>query len=695
MNRSLYSVCGMCSVRCPIRVEVTDERISWIEGNPNVPGIEHGLCARGSSGISLLYDFERLQYPMIRIGPRGSGQFKRASWEEAFKYVAEAIGNIQSQYGKKSIALVDRGAGLFGEIQRVFLRSIGSPNYFSHDDFCRKNVDLAYQTLLGYGRPEVGYDFSNTKHMVFYGRNALESLGVREANNIIKALSNGARLTYLDVRVSKTATKATKFLQIRPGTDYAFNLALIHVILRENLFDREFVERFITGLPELENFIKPYTPDWAEKETGIPSYEIVELAKQLSADKPNVILYPGWFAARTMNYFYNARSIIILNALLGSIEQKGGLILAKTPKEVGAKGLNSLLERVPAPQEKRIEAEEGKGFLYDGAGHILHLFRAIKTGQPYPIKGLFVMRYDPFAGITHKDIQELLNGLDLLVAIDTNYSSTAWYADVVLPESTYLERDDMIGMQRGAKPTLIMRRKAINPLYDTKGKWEIFTGLAKACGFGDYMPYESIEDIWNYQLEGTGIKIEEFEKTGQVALCKDPLMYSRDDLRFKTKSQKIEILSEKMVEREVPCFLEFQSPPKPDIEKGEFKLVFGRIAVHTHVQTHNNKYLNEIIPENDLWINDQVAKQLGIKDGDIIEISSDDYSAKIRAKVTPFIHPETVFMYRGFENEVPFKTRSFGKGVNEGRFLKGAFEKMAYGSHTGVLFENFIKVRKA
>jgi len=172
-------------------------------------------------------------------------------------------------------------------------------------------------------------------------------------------------------------------------------------------------------------------------------------------------------------------------------------------------------------------------------------------------------------------------------------------------------------------------------------------------------------------------------------------MYSRDDLRFKTKSQKIEILSEKMIEREVPYFLEFQSPPKPAIEKGEFKLVFGRIAVHTHVQTHNNKYLNEIIPENDLWINDEVAKQLGIKDGDIIEISSDDYSAKIRAKVTPFIHPETVFMYRGFENEVPFKTRSFGKGVNEGRFLKGAFEKMAHGSHTGVLFENFIKVRKA
>lgn len=693
-SRYVFSNCGMCSVRCPIRVEVTDEKVTWIEGNPYVPGIEGSLCARGSAGLALLYDFERLQYPMIRTGPRGSGQFRRATWQEAFTYVAEAVGKIQAQYGKKAIALLDRG-GLFGEIQRVFLRSIGSPNYFNHDDFCRKNVDLAYQSLLGYARSEIGYDFANTKHMVFYGRNVFEALGVREVNNIIKGLENGANLTYIDVRVTKTATKATKFLQIRPGTDYALNLALIHVILKENLFDREFVERFVIGLTELENFIKPYTPQWAEKETGIPDYEIVNLARQLSADKPRVILYPGWFSTRTMDYFYNARAIIILNALLGSIEQKGGLILAKTPKEVGAKGLNSLLERVPAPKEKRIEEEEGKGFLYDGTGHTLHLFRAIKTGEPYPIKGLFVVRYDPLADIAHSDVKQILEGLDLLVAIDVNYSFTAWYADVVLPESTYLERDDIIGMQRGAKPAFVMRRKAINPLYDTKGKWEIFTGLAKACGAGQYMPYETIEDIWNYQLEGTGIKIEDFDKTGQVALCKNPVMYSRDELKFKTPSGKIEILSNKMAEREVPYFLEFQTPPKPNIEEGEFRLVFGRMAVHTNIQTGNNKYLNEIVPENELWINSDVAQKLGIKDGDIVEVSSGDYSGKIKAKVTPFIHPEAVFMYRGFENEVPVKSRSYGKGLNEARLLKGACEKMAHGSHGTALFECFVKVKKA
>lgn len=695
MRQLVFSVCGMCSVRCPIQVEVVDGRVTWIEGNPYIPGMEGSLCARGSAGISLLYDFERLQYPMIRTGPRGSGQFKRASWQEAFDYIAEAVKKAQAQYGNRTVALLDRGAGLFGEMQRLIVRGMGSPNYFNHDDLCRKNVDLAYQSLLGYGRPEVGYDFANARHIVLYGRNALEALGVREANNIIKALENGANLTYIDVRVTKTATKATKYFQITPGTDYALNLALIHVILKEGLYDRDFVDRFVTGLPELENFIKDYTPQWAEKETGIPSYEIINFARQLSADKPRVILYPGWFAARTMDSFYFARSVIILNALLGSIEQKGGLILAKSPKEVGAKGLNSLLERIPAPQEKRVEAEEGKGFLYDGAGHILHLYRAIKKGEPYPIKALFVVRYDPFAGITHKDIEELLNGLDLLVTIDVNHSATSWYADVVLPESTYLERSDILGMRRGAKPAFVMRKQAVKPLYDTKSRWEIVKGILNAYGTGQYLPEETIEDIWNFQLEGTGIKIEDFEKKGEVALCKDPKMYSRNELKFKTPSGKIEILSTKMAERDVPYFLDYQTPPKPNTDEGEFRLVFGRMAVHTHVQTHNNKYLNEIVPENELWINDTVAKKLGIKDGDLVEVSSGDYTGKIKVKVTPFINPEAVFMYRGFENEVPVKTRSYGKGVNEGRLLKGAFEKMAYGSHTGALFENFVKVKKA
>ncbi|PMP97904.1 MAG: thiosulfate reductase, partial [Thermodesulfobacterium geofontis] len=229
---------------------------------------------------------------------------------------------------------------------------------------------------------------------------------------------------------------------------------------------------------------------------------------------------------------------------------------------------------------------------------------------------------------------------------------------------------------------------------DTKPRWWIFTELCKRMGFGQYVPYESIEDIWNYQLQDTGIKIEDFDKKGFIPLCNEPLIYSRDELKFKTPSGKIEIVSNKMEEREVPFFIPYEEPERPNIEKGEFRLIFGRVAVHTHVRTQNNPILNKILSENELWINESIAKKLGIKDGDYVEISSEDYSGKIKTKVTPFIHPECVFMYRGFQNDIPWLKRCYGKGLNEGRLLKGAFEKFGKGSHTGVLFENFVKVRK-
>jgi len=694
MRKQVFSVCGMCSARCPIRIEVENGKVVWIEGNPYVPGIERALCARGSAGLVHLYDKERPQYPMIRTGERGSGEWKRASWDEALNYIAEKLTAIKDKYGAKAIALLDRGGGIFGEMQRVFIRAIGSPNYFNHDDLCRKNVDLAAQSLFGIPRNQISYDFSNAKHIVSFGRAFFDALAVREANNVLKAIEKGGKFTYFDPRVNVTATKATKYFRIRPGSDYAIVLALIHQILKENLYDKDFVDRFFLGIEELENFVKPYSPKWAESVSEVPEEEIIKLAKELSEAKPQVIIYPYWFGARYMDSFYYARAVYILNALLGNIEQKGGLIFAKSPKEVGAKPLKSLLEPIPSPKEKRIEEELGKGFLYDGAGHMLHLFKAIKTGEPYPVKALIVYRYDPFAGMPLSDIKEILSGLELLVHIPVDYGTTGWFADVILPESTYLERDDIIGLQRGAKPAFIVRKKAVEPVYDTKPRWWIFTELCKRMGVGQYAPYESIEDIWNYQLKDTGIKIEDFDEKGFVPLCKEPLIYSREELKFKTPSGKIEIVSSKMREREVPYFIPYEEPERPKIEEGEFRLIFGRVAIHTHTRTQNNPVLNGILPENELWINSEIAEKLGIRDGEIVEVSSGDYSGKIKAKVTPFIHPECVFMYRGFQNDIPWLSRSYGKGLNEGRLLKGAFEKFGKGSHTGVLFENFVRVRK-
>ena len=300
---SVYSMCGMCAVRCPIRVETQDGVVKWIEGNPHVPGIEGSLCAKGSAGLSFQYDTERPQHPMIRTGPRGSGQWRKATWDEALDFITGSLKKITEAYGSRAIALADR-SGPFTDLTKSFLKALGSPNYFDHDDTCAKNVNLACQSVFGYGRGDISYDFTNTSNIVLYGRNVFESLQVKEVNNILDALDAGAKMTYIDIRATVTASKADKFLMIRPGTDYAFNLALIHVILKERLYDAGFVNKWVTGLPELEAFVAPYTPQWAEKETGIPAYEIARLAHDVSRDKPRVIFHGGWMLARYMDSFY-------------------------------------------------------------------------------------------------------------------------------------------------------------------------------------------------------------------------------------------------------------------------------------------------------------------------------------------------------------------------------------------------------
>ncbi len=690
-QKSVFSMCGMCAVRCPIRIEVQNGSVTWIEGNPYVPGIEGALCSKGSAGIAFEYDSERPQYPMIRTGERGSGQWRKATWDEALGYIADKLKIVKNKYGAKAIALADR-SGPFTDLTKSFIKALGSPNYSDHDDSCAKNVNMACQSLFGYGRGELGYDFSNTKYIVLFGRNIFESIQVKEVNTVLDGMERGAKLVYVDIRATVTASKADKFLTIRPGTDYAMLLALVHVVLKERLYDKEYVNRYVLGLTELEAFVAPYTPEWAEKETGIAAHDIYAIAREAAVAKPNVIFHGGWMLSRYIDSFYASRMLYILNSLLGSVESKGGLIIAKGPKDAGVKGLNSLGANIPDVADKIVDAEMKEKSI--GTGHLVNLYKAIKTGEPYPVKAFIAYRFDPIAAFPDPDEQRrVLDNLDLLVAIDVNYSDTAWYADVILPESTYLERSNIIATQKGPKPGFVMRRQAMAPRYDSKPAWEIFTLLAERMGVGQYFPYKGIEDIWNYQLAGTGVKIEDFGAKGLIGLAKDPIMMLRDAIKFTTVSGKIELVSSKLEKSGFHSFAPYVAPKKP--AEGSFRLTFGRTAVHAHAQSQNNPYLNEIVPENSLWINADEARKLGINNGDMVEVSAEGYSGNIRAYVTPYIHPEAVFMLHGFGNEVPLKTRSFKKGLRDTKFQKGLLETVDPVGGGVAYLECMVGVKKA
>jgi thiosulfate reductase/polysulfide reductase chain A len=684
----------MCSVRCPIRVEVENDQVLWIEGNKHVPDMGTALCPRGAAGRSLLTDDQRLTQPLIRTGPRGSGQFRPASWEEALDFTAGKLKAVVDEHGGRSVVLAER-AQLSTHASKAFLKALGSPNYVSHDALCKGSVNTACRSLFGYTDAQMGMDMKNARQIILYGRNLFESISVKEVRQVFQALSKGAKLTYIDPRATVTATKADRYWQIRPGTDLALNYALINVILSEQLYHREFVGRWVEGLEELAEFVGPYTPQWAQKETGVAAAEIVNLAREVSRDKPAVIFNFGYRGAHHTNEVYFRRSIMILNTLMGAVEAKGGFFFKKGPGEVGGKPARKLTEQeFSKVDEVRFDGVGTREFPLPDPNHgaAQMLARAVLEEKPYPIKALIAFRFDPVASIPDAGRTiKALEKLDLVVSIDINHSDIAAYSDVILPESCFLERTDSIQQVNGLKPQMFLRRRAAAPRYDTREGPMIIKGLAERMGLGDYFQYDSVEDLVRWQLAPTGFSLEDFEAKGFVAYAPDPIFWDRQDgLKLKTPSGRIEFKSSLLEDAGYESFPAYQSPESPP--EGSFRLTVGRAAAHTHVSTQNNLYLNELIPENVLWIHPDPAARLGVSDGEYVQVSSSRNGGRIRAKVTELIHPEAVFMIHGFGRINPRASRSHQKGVSDAALMENVSDEVG---GSPALHHTFVTVRAA
>lgn len=383
--------------------------------------------------------------------------------------------------------------------------------------------------------------------MVLQTRNLFEAINVKEVNDLLDSMEKGCRLTVIDIRATVSSTKADRFLMIRPGTDYALNLAVIHVLLNEGLYDAESTGRWLKDLNTLDRFIRPYTPAWAEQETGIPAGDIAALARELAEARPAVVWHPGWMTARYRDSFYVSRSIYIINALLGSIGAKGGLAVANRPGDVGRKGLKKLVDLFPKSEEKRADGAGWRYPHFDAGPGLLHqAFKAIETEDPYPLKAYIAYRHDPLMGFPDPEaLKEVFRKLELLVAVTFSWSDTAWFADVVLPLSPYLERESILACKNGLKPYFFLRQRALEPRFETRADWEIIGGLAERLDLAP-LAFKSVEEIWQYQLEGTGVTMDDFAATGMVALTEQPRYRKMDELKFKTPSGKIELINDKL-----------------------------------------------------------------------------------------------------------------------------------------------------
>ena len=656
-DREVYTLCEQCVWRCGVRAKVIAEQVYKLEGNGFHPHSRGMLCPRGQAGVATLYDPDRLKYPLIRSGPRGSGQWRRAGWDETLDYVAARMQEIKTKYGSE--AMVFSSTHNLVQVQfENLLKAYGSPNYGTQRSLCFNAMITA--NLLTFGLEEPGRDYSQTEYIIYTGRNMLDAISNSEAQDLVAAIQRGAKVVVLDPRFTKSAAKATEWLPVKPGTDLAFHLALIQVIIAEGLYDQEFVDKYTVGFDQLKEATKGYTPEWAASKCEIPAQTIRRIAREFALAAPHAFAHPNWRTSNFINSFQTERAIAVLNGLVGSWARPGSLQPAAG--EDGGVALGA----IPQPPYPRVSALrlDGVPWKYPLVPLKLGVFQEIRdnilTGQPYPAHGWFIYRQNPVNSLPerHKTV-EAFSKLDFIVTIDISMNDTAWFSDVVLPEATYLERYDPLAVVDGA---VFIRQPVIKPMYESKSGLMIFKELGTRLGLADYFQYKDEEDYLRQQVAPLGISLEELKEKGyyrppatETAAEKEPT--------FNTPSGKIELASETLAKSNFAATPVWEEPPAN--APGTFYLLTGKVAQHTQFATHNNKLLHERVPTNPLWINPAPAAKLGIADGDAIWVASAGGRVKTIAQVTEKIRPDCVYMTPGFGHVSKGLTTAYGQGTSD------------------------------
>ncbi len=674
----VFGFCDMCYWRCGLKIRSRNGRAVKIDGNPMHPNNYGVVCAKGNAGLMVAYDPDRLKYPMLRVGARGEGKWKRISWEEALDRVAEGLNGIKEKHGAHSLAMI--GHGSWEKPYHRLAHAFGTPNTTSPVfGLCCGPRGVA--NMLVTGRNLTGnetLDLPNTKYFLMLGRNVTESLHNGETRAWLDGVANGAKVVYVDPRYTITASKAGEWLPIRPLTDHALLLALIHVVVNEELYDKAFIAEYAVGLDELKARVARYTPEWAEGESEVPAADIRRIAREMAAAAPAVLVYSPRRLTRTTNDLGTGVSISILNSLFGVWDRTGGVFTPQGFKvpEIDLPAFGHPHAELP----KALLDEHGQAIRADGAGPhgrwplanadlglTNEMWKAMASGEPYPIKGLLTAGGNGFMNSTdYETVRKAIDQLEFFVAADVAPNEMNMFADILLPEATYLERYDDLQTGGAREGYVAIRMPAMEPLHDTRDAWSICKGLADRMGLGQYFPHDSVADLIDERLKKVGLSRAELEEKGVITIPADPAKnFPREHGRksvFKTPSGKLELVPSGLKALGMEDALDYESQVRP--EAGEFHLTFGRVGMHTHARTQNNLWLADLMAENTLWIHPEAAAERGIAEGDAVRVTDrKGRSGELKAKITARIRKDTVFMAHGFGHFDPRMRATYGRGA--------------------------------
>jgi thiosulfate reductase/polysulfide reductase chain A len=663
--------CEICFWKCAGWVYKTSEGKIWkVVGNDDDQHCNGRFCPRGTGGPGMYYDEERLKTPLIRVEERGSQVFREASWDEALDYIAVKMKEIAAKYGPESMALFTHGSGTsyFSTLFRAYGSvNIAEPSYAQ----CRGPRDEAFLATFGEEvySPEIT-DIRDTRCLVLIGSHIGENMHNGQVQEMSDAIDKGAVIITVDPRFSTAAGKSDYWLPIKPATDMALLLSWIHEVIYNEYYDRKYVEKYCLGFDTIKEHVRDFTPEWAYGITTIKPELIRKTAKEMADASPSVIVHPGrhvtWYGDDTQR----VRAVAILNALLGSWGRRGGFY-----RPARYELAQVVIPAFREPAKTWSDLFPGKYPVASTAVTNALIDASIPENNPgYPIKGWIVNATNLVLTVpdTKKTLKAIGN-LDLIVAVDTMPMEITGWADVVLPECTYLERYDSLRVSPHRKPAIALRMPAAEPMYNTRPAYRIARELSQKLGLESYFPNEKQEDLLDWQLREAGSSLEEMKKIGVRTLEReyDDIYIAEDEqVEFFTDSGKIELYSTYLEQSgfdPLPKYTPHEEPPE-----GFYRLIYGRAPMHTFSRTSNNPNLTDLMDENKVWVNPKVAKEWGLVSDQLIWLrNQDDVISEfpIKVRITERIRWDSVYMVHGFGHGQKQMKRCYGKGANDTQLI--------------------------
>ena len=725
-------LCNMCRNKCAGIARVENSILTKIDPNPLFPKSRNMICPKGNAGIQALYDNDRLKYPLKRIGERGEGKYQKITWDEAFEYIKDKLVKIlEEEKDNRSTIMSCNGEGFNkDEYIKFFNGKLGSSNFLDEGSICL-NTKLG-ATILTIG--DIGeMDIEGSDFVLIAGANRFESLITPDSVDLARKQKE-QKLVVLDPRATVTALKADEYLPINPGTDLALCLAMTYIAIKEERYNKEFVKKYFKDFDKYQKHIleKEYTSKWAESKTHIPADKIEKLAKDFfGAKRP--LFYLGRRSVWSSNDFQLRRAMVLLNALAGSVNRQGGIILGK-PIKLPDEEINM---PIYDNSQGRFDLD---GIVYGskkGGSWLNFRDKVVEKKSPYPVRAMFIRKHNLMHNMPNiAKTKKMLEMMDLIVVLDTMPSDTAMMADIILPECTYLEREDMVVSFGKLEPSLALRNQVIEPMYESKTMQEILKGLGKKLTkplFEVSKKYDedlqdSIKDLGErkafreggydlaelYKKDVTqrnrALITKNFGKEVYEMLKKDGVWYPHikeyhkeifnGNFEYYPKDKRYYTVDKKF---HVNCYLkklekhgEDAMPSWRDsydfkVNDNHFRMITGRYVTETQSATTNNIMLRDFQATNHIWINNKVAKRLDIKLGDMVEVESNQGKIRIEAYPTNKIHPQVVWFSHGFNSKSCHMSNSYGVGANDNEIIEDKFEKI-YGCAT--MHHTDVKIRR-